>query len=108
MIDAQQFQLAFYEWALAVNEIIRGQIFNIDEKCLRGSNDQKLGKRAIYMVSAWATENKIVLGSLLLPQIRRGPPRPPASVFQNSRKQNIRTREVSPYGDEREHRKPTP
>jgi predicted transposase YbfD/YdcC len=62
MIDAQQFQLAFYEWVLAVNEIIRGQIINIDGKCLRGSDDQKLGKRAIYMVSAWATENEIVLG----------------------------------------------
>jgi predicted transposase YbfD/YdcC len=62
MIDAQQFQLAFYEWVLAVNEIIQGQIINIDGKCLRGSDDQKLGKRAIYMVSAWATENEIVLG----------------------------------------------
>jgi predicted transposase YbfD/YdcC len=62
MVDAQQFQLAFYEWVLAVNEIIRGQIINIDGKCLRGSDDQKLGKRAIYMVSAWATENEIVLG----------------------------------------------
>jgi len=62
MIDAQQFQLAFYEWVLAVNEIIHGQIINIDGKCLCGSDDQKLGKRAIYMVSAWATENEIVLG----------------------------------------------
>lgn len=62
MIDAKQFQLAFYEWVLAVNEIIQGQIINIDGKCLRSSDDQKLGKRAIYMVSAWATENEIVLG----------------------------------------------
>ncbi len=62
LIDAQQFQLAFYEWVLAVNEIIHGQIVNIDGKCLRGSDDQKLGKRAIYMVSAWAAENEIVLG----------------------------------------------
>jgi hypothetical protein len=31
-------------------------------KCLCGSDEQKLGRRAIYMVSAWATENKIVLG----------------------------------------------
>ena len=62
MIDAQQFQIAFYEWVLAVNEIIQGQIINIDGKCLCGSDDQKLGKRAIYMVSAWATENEIVLG----------------------------------------------
>jgi len=61
-IDAQHFQLAFYEWVWAVNDIIAGQIINIDGKCLRGSDDQSLGKRAIYMVSAWATENELVLG----------------------------------------------
>jgi len=33
MIDAQQFQLAFYEWVLAVNQIVQGQIINIDGKC---------------------------------------------------------------------------
>lgn len=62
MIDAQQFQLAFFEWVWAVNDIIQGQIVNIDGKCLRGSDDPKLGKRAIYMVSAWAEANEIVLG----------------------------------------------
>ena len=62
MIDARQFQLAFWEWVWAVNDMIQGQVINIDGKCLRGSDDQKLGKRAIYMVSAWAAENEIVLG----------------------------------------------
>lgn len=62
MIDAQQFQLAFWEWVCAVNDLIQGQIINIDGKCLRGSHDEPLGKRAIYMVSAWAAENEIVLG----------------------------------------------
>jgi len=62
MLDAQQFQLAFWEWVCAVNDIVQGQVINIDGKCLRGSDDQKLGKRAIYMVSAWATENELVLG----------------------------------------------
>jgi predicted transposase YbfD/YdcC len=62
MIDSQQFQLAFWEWVCAVNELIQGQVINIDGKCLRGSDDKELGKRAIYMVSAWAAENEIVLG----------------------------------------------
>jgi len=62
LLDAQQFQLAFYEWVLAVNEIVQGQIINIDGKRLAGSEDKFLGKRAIYMVSAWAEENEIVLG----------------------------------------------
>ena len=62
LIDAQQFQLAFYEWVWAVNDIIQGQIINIDGKQLRGSKATVLGKRAIYMVSAWAEENELVLG----------------------------------------------
>jgi predicted transposase YbfD/YdcC len=62
LIDAQQFQLAFYEWVFAVNEIVQGQVINIDGKCLRGSDDTYLGKRAIYMVSAWAEANELVLG----------------------------------------------
>jgi predicted transposase YbfD/YdcC len=61
-MDAQEFQLAFYEWVWAVNDIIQGQIINIDGKQLRGSKDKVLGKRAIYMVSAWAEENELVLG----------------------------------------------
>ena len=61
-IDAQQFQLAFHEWVWAVNDIIQGQIINLDGKQLRGSKDKVLGKRAIYMVSAWAEENELVLG----------------------------------------------
>jgi predicted transposase YbfD/YdcC len=62
MLDAKEFQLAFYEWVLAVNEMVHGQIINIDGKRLAGSGDKLLGKRAIYMVSAWAEENEIVLG----------------------------------------------
>jgi predicted transposase YbfD/YdcC len=62
LIDAEEFQAAFYEWVLAVNEITQGQIICIDGKCLRGSDDKRLGKRAIYMVSAWAESNHIVLG----------------------------------------------
>jgi predicted transposase YbfD/YdcC len=61
-IDAQEFQSAFYEWVWAVNDIVQGQIINIDGKQLRGSKDKVLGKRAIYMVSAWAEANELVLG----------------------------------------------
>jgi predicted transposase YbfD/YdcC len=61
-IDAEQFQLAFYEWVWAVNDLIQGQIINIDGKQLRGSKDKVVGKRAIYMVSAWAEANELVLG----------------------------------------------
>lgn len=62
LMDAEQFQAAFYEWVQAVNEMVHGQIVNIDGKCVRGSQEKGLGKRGIYMVSAWAEENHLVLG----------------------------------------------
>ncbi len=61
-MDAQEFQLAFHEWVWAVNDMIPGQIINIDGKSVRGSQQEKTGKRAIGMVSAWAAENELVLG----------------------------------------------
>lgn len=45
-----------------MNEIVQGQVINIDGKCLRRSDDERLGKRAIHIVRAWAVENEIVLG----------------------------------------------
>lgn len=61
LMAATEFQQAFYDWVVAVNEIVQGQIINIDGKCLAGSADKRLGKRAIYMVSAWAVDNGLVL-----------------------------------------------
>jgi len=61
-LNGREFQRAFFEWVWAVNDVIQSQIINIDGKCLRGSHDERLGKRAIYMVSAWAAENELVLG----------------------------------------------
>jgi len=39
-----------------------GTNYQLDGKCLRGSNDQQLSQRAMDMVSAWATENEIAVG----------------------------------------------
>jgi len=62
LIDAEEFQVAFYNWVRAVYEITQGQIISVDGKCMLGSEDERLGKRAIYMVSAWAEANHLVLG----------------------------------------------
>ena len=40
----------------------QGQIIALDGKQLRRSHDKALGKKAIYLVSAWASENSLVLG----------------------------------------------
>jgi predicted transposase YbfD/YdcC len=62
VLDPEQFQRCFMEWVQAVKERTQGQVVAIDGKQLRRSGDKRLGKKAIYMVSAWASENGLVLG----------------------------------------------
>lgn len=61
-LNAEQFQRGFREWIAAVEERTQGQVVALDGKQLRRSHDKTLGKKAIYMVSAWASENGLVLG----------------------------------------------
>jgi predicted transposase YbfD/YdcC len=61
-INPEEFEKSFLEWVRAINELTQGQVIAIDGKQLRGSQDSESGKNAIYMVSAWATENELVLG----------------------------------------------
>ena len=61
-LDAEQFQRCFINWMEAVCEVLKGQVVAIDGKALRRSHDRTIGKDAIYMVSAWATKNQVVLG----------------------------------------------
>jgi predicted transposase YbfD/YdcC len=62
LLDAEQFQQCFREWIQAVEARTQGEIIALDGKQLRRSHDKSLGKKAIYMVSAWASENSLVLG----------------------------------------------
>ena len=61
-LDAQEFQECFVSWVSAAHELTAGQVIAVDGKCLRGSQDTVTGKEAIYMVSAWATADHLVLG----------------------------------------------
>jgi len=62
LIDPEEFQKSFQSWVQSIHELTNGQVVAIDGKQLRGSKDGFLGKRAIYMVSAWAEANELVLG----------------------------------------------
>lgn len=61
-LNPEEFEKSFLEWVQAISELTQGQVIAIDGKQLRGSQDGESGKNAIYMVSAWATENELVLG----------------------------------------------
>jgi len=64
VLNAEQFQARFVEWTQAVQEITQGQVVAIDGKKLRRSHDKVVGKGAIHMVSAWASQNHLVLGQV--------------------------------------------
>lgn len=61
-LDAEAFQMAFMRWVEGVFRVSRGQVIAIDGKMVRRSHDRTIGKDAIHMVNAWATQNGIALG----------------------------------------------
>lgn len=61
-IKPEEFQKRFIDWVQAVEQLTAGQVIAVDGKKIRRSHDQESGKAAIYMVSAWATHNQLVLG----------------------------------------------
>lgn len=61
-LDPGGFETCFRNWTHTVRERVAGEIIPFDGKCLRGSHDAYLGKQAIYMVSVWASRNRLVLG----------------------------------------------
>jgi predicted transposase YbfD/YdcC len=58
----EQLQQCFLNWVQAVYQITSGQVIAIDGKTLRGSCERGNQRSLIHMVSAWATENRLVLG----------------------------------------------
>lgn len=61
-IKPEEFQKRFMKWVRAVEQLTAGQVIAVDGKKLRRSHNRSTGKAAIYMVSAWATQNQFVLG----------------------------------------------
>ena len=63
-LDPEQFQTSFLNWVQAVMSVTAGQVVALDGKKLRRSHDRALAKSAIWMVSAWAADNRVVLGQV--------------------------------------------
>lgn len=58
----EQLQQCFLNWVQAVFNITNGQLISLDGKTLRGSYERGGKQGMIHMVSAWASENRLVLG----------------------------------------------
>jgi predicted transposase YbfD/YdcC len=64
LLSPAHFQECFLSWIQAVAQVVEGQVVAIDGKTLRRSYDRRSAKAAIHMVSAWAAQNRVVLGQL--------------------------------------------
>ena len=63
-LDATALQECFLSWVKAIAHLSEGEIIAIDGKTLRQSYDTGRNKGAIHMVSAWASQNRLVLGQV--------------------------------------------
>lgn len=61
-LDTKGFQACFISWMRSVSQATNGDLIAIDGKTLRRSHDRKNNVPTIHMVSAWSSENGVVLG----------------------------------------------
>lgn len=63
-IDSTAFEAAFIQWIKTLEISTEGKVISIDGKTVRGSQDNKHGKYAIHLVSAWCSANSLMLGQI--------------------------------------------
>lgn len=63
LLDPAAFQDCFIGWVRAIHETVQG-VVAIDGKTVRRSHDRGKAKKAIHLVSAWATDNGVALGQV--------------------------------------------
>lgn len=63
-IDPESLQQCFLEWVKQVVETTGAQVIPIDGKTVRGSYDRSKKQPALHLVSAWASEHRLMLGQV--------------------------------------------
>ncbi len=63
LINPKKFQESFLVWVRSVTHLADGEVVAIDGKQARGARTSS-GKEGLRMVSAWASEQRLVLGQL--------------------------------------------
>ena len=64
MLEPERFAECFQRWTEGLRRAVGAEVVAIDGKSLRRSVDRGKGKSPIHMVSAWAQENRLVLGQI--------------------------------------------
>ena len=63
-LDPEAFQACFLAWVRAAAPSTAGQVVPIDGKTLCGAQARGRGQAALHMVSAWASDSRLVLGQV--------------------------------------------
>lgn len=63
-LDPEVFRACFYSWIESITEVLGAQVIPIDGKTLKQSYDRNGQQKAIHIVSAWASEHRLVLGQM--------------------------------------------
>lgn len=61
-IDPNEFEQCFRNWVKEIAQLLPTEVISIDGKTLKHSGSKGIGKKAIHLVNAWATEQRLVLG----------------------------------------------
>ncbi|MGK7887445.1 MAG: ISAs1 family transposase [Crocosphaera sp.] len=60
-IDPNEFEKCFRDWVSSIAQLIPGEVVNIDGKTVKHSVNTAVGKKAIHLVNAWASQQRLVL-----------------------------------------------
>jgi len=64
LINPTTFEKCFIDWISSLSIDLKNEIISIDGKTLRGSANRRRGQKALHLVSAWASNNRIMLGQI--------------------------------------------
>jgi len=63
-VNPEALQRCFLGWVSQVVKQAGAQVIPIDGKCMKGSYDRKKKQSALHVVSAWASEHRLLLGQV--------------------------------------------
>ena len=64
LINPTTFEKCFIDCISSLSIDLKNEIISIDGKTLRGSANRRRGQKALHLVSAWASNNRIMLGQI--------------------------------------------
>lgn len=65
-LDNEEFSKCFADWINSISEYTAGEVVAIDGKTIRKSNDKNKSKKALHVVSAYASQDRLCLGQKIV------------------------------------------